>query len=234
MTTANKITLIRIALIPVFVGFAIYYGMGCQGGRAQEWQRWAAVGAFAVAAVSDGLDGYIARRFNQRTELGVILDPIADKALLLSGIMTLSFCGWPFRLPVWFAVVVVGRDVMVMLGALVLILLQGRAAVRTTWTGKTATAMQMVLLGLVMLQPVFLSWRVVGGWEALDVCVWLVAFFTAVSGFGYSGRVMGQLHSTGHGDPTPWPGRGQRSGECDGERGRAGRGEECGGVGKGD
>jgi cardiolipin synthase len=223
MTTANKVTFARIALIPVFVCFAIYYGMGHGRGEAEEWLRWAAVGAFALASASDGLDGYIARRFNQRTELGVILDPIADKSLLMAGIITLSFSGWPLHLPVWFAVLVVGRDLMVMLGALVLILLQGRAAVRTTWTGKTATAMQMILLSLVMLQPEFLRSRWLWNRECLEWCVWMVAGFTAISGIGYLGRVIGQVHLGGHGDPTPWPSRAQTQVEFTGSGGEDSR-----------
>jgi CDP-diacylglycerol--glycerol-3-phosphate 3-phosphatidyltransferase len=91
MTTANKITIARILMIPLFVMMAIYYGRGVQLGVPQEWQRWTAIAIFVIAAASDGVDGYIARRFNQKSQLGVILDPIADKGLLLAGILTLSF-----------------------------------------------------------------------------------------------------------------------------------------------
>ena len=83
MTTANKITVVRILMIPVFVTLAIYYGESIQRGEPLEWQRFAAIIVFLLAAVSDGLDGYVARRYNQRSSLGVILDPIADKGLLL-------------------------------------------------------------------------------------------------------------------------------------------------------
>src|SRR5213595_3108531 len=94
MTTANKITLVRILMIPAFVTMAIYYGESVKRGQPLEWQRFAAIAIFIVAAVSDGLDGYVARRYNQRSSLGVILDPIADKGLLLSGIITLSISNW--------------------------------------------------------------------------------------------------------------------------------------------
>src|SRR5438552_15035820 len=90
MTTANKITLVRIAMIPVFVALAIYYGESVRRGDPQEWQRFAAIIIFLLAAASDGLDGYVARRYNQRSQLGFILDPFADKGLLLIGIITLS------------------------------------------------------------------------------------------------------------------------------------------------
>lgn len=209
MTTANKITLGRIALIPVFVLFAVYYGMGVGAGQPQEWLRWGAVMAFGVAALSDGLDGYIARKYNQRTELGVLLDPIADKGLLLAGILTLSFSGWVYELPVWFAIVVVARDLIVMVGALVLVMLEGRAAVRPTWTGKAATALQMVALVLAMWQPVFLRGEIRGWghqWVWLDLVVVGAAAFTVVSGLGYSVRGVAQMHAAGFGDP----GRGTR------------------------
>ena len=94
MTTANKITIVRILLIPAFVTMALYYGGSVARGEPQEWQRFAAIIIFLVAAVSDGLDGYVARRYNQKSALGVILDPIADKGLLLSGIITLSISNW--------------------------------------------------------------------------------------------------------------------------------------------
>ena len=94
MTTANKITLVRILMIPAFVLMAIYYGESIKRGEPIEWQRYAAIVIFLVAAASDGLDGYIARRYNQKSALGVILDPIADKGLLLSAIITLSISNW--------------------------------------------------------------------------------------------------------------------------------------------
>ena len=81
-------------MIPAFVVMAIYYGQSVQRGQPLEWQRFTAVIIFLLAAVSDGLDGYVARRYNQRSSLGVILDPIADKGLLLSGIITLSISNW--------------------------------------------------------------------------------------------------------------------------------------------
>ena len=81
MTTANKITVVRILMIPIFVTLAIYYGQSIQEGDPQDWQRFAAITVFLLAAVSDGLDGYVARRYNQRSSLGMILDPIADKGL---------------------------------------------------------------------------------------------------------------------------------------------------------
>src|SRR5712672_630195 len=148
MTTANKITVARILMIPAFVTMAIYYGQSIQRGAALEWQRFTAIAIFLIAAVSDGLAGYIARRYKQRSELGAILDPIADKGLLLSGIITLSISNWSEvdpdygKFPIWFPVLVITRDVVILVGAGVLQLLVGRLRVKPHWTGKIATVLQ--------------------------------------------------------------------------------------------
>src|SRR5437879_13300624 len=123
MTTANKITVVRILMIPAFVTMAIYYGQSIQRHDPLEWQRFAAIAIFLLAAVSDGLDGYIARRYKQRRALGAILDPIADKGLLLSGIITLSISNWSEvdpeygRFPAWCPGLVLRREQVVLAGA---------------------------------------------------------------------------------------------------------------------
>src|SRR5437588_1870786 len=162
MTTANKITVARILMIPAFVTMAIYYGQSIQRGAPLEWQRFTAIIIFLVAAVSDGLDGYVARRYNQRSSLGVILDPIADKGLLLSGIISLSISNWSEvdpnygRFPAWFPVLVITRDAVILVGSAVLHLLVGKVKVRPSWTGKVATVCQMCAIAWVMLQLRFL------------------------------------------------------------------------------
>ena len=90
MTTANKITIGRIMMIPFFVLMALYYGRSVSRGQPEEWMRASAIAIFVIAAASDGIDGYIARRYNQMSRLGTVLDPIADKGLLLAGVITLS------------------------------------------------------------------------------------------------------------------------------------------------
>lgn len=208
MTTATKITVARILMIPLFVMMAIYYGQGVARGTPLEWQRYAAIAIFVLAAASDGIDGYIARRWNQRSRMGEILDPIADKGLLLAGIITLAVSSWTHPLPVWFAVLVIARDVLVVAGALTLHVLNGQVRVRPSWTGKTATVLQMVALSLVMLQW---NWplRAMGDGsgetvvEFLDLPVYLAGLFTAVSGFGYIVDGLRQLQAGGHGDPQP-------------------------------
>src|SRR5205823_8889412 len=162
MTTANKITIVRILMIPAFVTMAIYYGESVKRGQPLEWQRFAAIIIFILAAVSDGLDGYVARHYNQRSSLGVILDPIADKGLLLSAIITLSISNWSEidpeygRFPAWFPVLVITRDAVILVGAGVLHLLNGKVHVKPSWTGKVATVLQMAAIAWVMLQLRFL------------------------------------------------------------------------------
>jgi cardiolipin synthase len=182
MTTANKITLIRILMIPAFVLMAIYYGESIKAGQPQEWQRFAAIAIFLLAAASDGLDGYIARRYNQKSALGVILDPIADKGLLLSGIITLSISNWSDvdpqygRFPVWFPVLVISRDIVIVVGSAVLHLLVGKVRVQPNWTGKIATFLQMTAIAWVMLQLMFIP---------LLYIVAAAGFFTFISGIIY-------------------------------------------------
>jgi phosphatidylglycerophosphate synthase len=103
MTFASKITLTRMALIPVFVGLALAYGKTVHH-HPNETLRMAALVVYILAATSDALDGWIARRFNQRSDFGAFIDPIADKGLLLSGVLTLSITDWGsdgWRLPVY-------------------------------------------------------------------------------------------------------------------------------------
>lgn len=202
MTTANKITITRILLIPLFIMMAIYYGRSVERGTPLAWERWASIIIFVVAAASDGVDGYVARRFNQRSRLGVILDPIADKGLLLSGIITLSITHWAYRFPLWFPVLVIARDAIIVSGAIMLHFLNGSVRVKPSWVGKCATAFQMVALVLVMLQLDLAVWNIplgIGNFELhfLDLPVALAALFTAISGVGYIFDGVGQLQHHG-------------------------------------
>ena len=198
MTTANKITLVRILMIPAFVTMAIYYGESIKRGDPLEWQRFAAIIIFILAAVSDGLDGYVARRYNQRSTLGVYLDPIADKGLLLSGIITLSISNWSQsdpeygRFPAWFPVLVISRDVVILVGTMILYLLNGKVHVKPKWTGKVATVLQMIAIGWVMLQLRFIP---------LFYVVVVAGVFTLISGIVYVTDGVRQLQAEGHAHP---------------------------------
>src|SRR4051795_288025 len=200
MTTANKITVVRILLIPVFVTFAIYYGESVQRHEPLEWLRFAAIVVFLLAAVSDGLDGYVARRYNQRSTLGVILDPIADKGLLLSGIITLSISNWSEadpdygKFPAWFPVLVISRDAVILVGAAILHYFIGsKMHVKPSWTGKVATVCQMCAIAWVMLQLRFLP---------LWFVVVVAGIFTLVSGVIYVVQGVRQLQAEGHAHAT--------------------------------
>ena len=119
--------------------------------------RWAAILVFLLAAGSDGLDGYIARHYRQATKLGAVLDAIADKGLLMAGLLTLTLCNWGYRLPWQFTALVISRDMMVVIGSLVLYHLNGDVQVRPRWTGKIATCFQILAVSWVMLQIHFFS-----------------------------------------------------------------------------
>jgi CDP-diacylglycerol--glycerol-3-phosphate 3-phosphatidyltransferase len=205
MTTPNKITIGRICLIPVFVMMALYYGRSVAHGAPQEWMRWTALAIFVLAAASDGVDGYIARRYNQMSRLGVILDPIADKGLLLAGIITLSISNWQYEFPVWFPVLIISRDIIIVGGVVALHLINGTVKVRPSWAGKTATVAQMVAIGAVMLFTGH-PWRtqIAGVSLAIpDIPVAVAGVFTLVSGIGYIARTIPDFHAHGHGDPKP-------------------------------
>ena len=133
MTTANKITIVRILLIPFFVIEVLYYVR-----TGNELHRLLALVSFAVAAVCDGVDGYIARRFNQRSELGAILDPLADKLLLVSGIVVLSFDQRPYlqSVPLWLTGTIIGRDILLLTGLIVIQMVVGKVKVRPRFLGK--------------------------------------------------------------------------------------------------
>ena len=139
MTTATQITLFRIFLIPVFIGLAIYYGQSVMAGKPDESLRWWAIAVFAIASISDAVDGYIARHFNQRSRLGQILDPLADKALMFSALITLSFAHWEPHFPLWFPLVVIFRDIAVVCGWALVEYITGKCEISAHWTGKTAT-----------------------------------------------------------------------------------------------
>jgi CDP-diacylglycerol--glycerol-3-phosphate 3-phosphatidyltransferase len=210
VTTANKITLTRIFLIPFFVMMAVYYGRGVSRNHPHEWQRYVTIAIFVIAAVSDAIDGYLARNYGQRTQLGAILDPIADKGLMLAAIITLSVSNWQYELPLWFPVVVIARDVLVITGALVLHMLTHEIRAKPNWAGKTATALTMVALSLVMLQwNCSITEVQIGHWSAtlefLDIPVYLAGIFTIISAVGYILDGIHQLHASGHGEPKPPP-----------------------------
>lgn len=179
MTFATLITLARISLVPVFAFFAIRYSEGVLSGAAQEPDRWIAISLFVIAASSDGIDGFVARRFNQCSKLGAFLDPVADKLLLLTGIITLSLFPWGennWHIPVWFATLVIARDIIILGGICILHYLKRQVPIKPSWIGKICTACQMTLLAWIMLKISILP---------LIYPTLLASFFTLWSGIRY-------------------------------------------------
>jgi cardiolipin synthase (CMP-forming) len=191
MTTANKITVIRILMVPFFIVQLMYYAE-----KGNELHRLFAIIAFAVAAISDGLDGYIARRYNQRSELGAVLDPLADKLLLVSGIVILSLNNGPLlpRIPLWLTVTILSRDVLLLIGLALLHYMNCRVIIRPVFVGKVATVLQMicVIWGLLKWPPQgLLYWSI-----AAAVC-------TAISGVIYVWLGLRQLSASPSSSASP-------------------------------
>lgn len=161
MTTANKITISRILLIPFFVVEVLYYVK-----TGNEVNRFLGVVCFAVAAIFDGVDGYIARHYNQRSELGAILDPLADKLLLVSGIVLLSFDHLPYlrTIPLWLTGTIIGRDILLLAGLIVIQMTVGKVKVKPRVVGKVATVLQMVVVLWILLKwpESWLNWWMLG------------------------------------------------------------------------
>ncbi len=153
MTLANKITLIRVAFIPVYM-VLMYFS----GGGSNYWM-WIALGLFILACVTDFIDGQIARRCNQVSDFGKFLDPLADKLLTIS-CMTM-FCQWG-QIPAWALMIVLAREFAVT--GLRLVAVGKGTVIAAGWSGKVKTASSMVGLCFMMAFPsdVLLCWIVVG------------------------------------------------------------------------
>lgn len=185
MTTANKVTILRILLIPFFVVELIYYVR-----TGNEIHRLLAILTFATAAICDGVDGYIARHYHQISELGKILDPLADKLLLVSGVVLLSHDNAPYfsQIPLWLTGTIIGRDLVLLVGVLVIHYTVGRVRVRPRLTGKLATVFQMLAVVWILLR-----WNLSFQGELLKVWILGAGIFTGVSGVFYVWDGMKQL-----------------------------------------
>ena len=149
MTLASKITLIRIAFVPVFVVF-----MYLSGGQSGIWM-WISLGVFILASITDYIDGQIARRFNQISDFGKFLDPLADKLLTIAAM--LMFCQWG-SFPAWALMIVLTREFAVT--GLRLVAVGKGKVIAAGWSGKVKTATTMVGLCVWMVFPgiAMLSW----------------------------------------------------------------------------
>src|ERR1700729_1803642 len=138
-TVPNQLTFLRLMFLPFFI-MAIHY-------ERYEW----ALGIFLVAGASDALDGVLARQLNQRTPLGAYLDPIADKLLLSSSYFVLALKG---RIGWWLAIMVLGRDVLILVACAVILLTVGYRAFPPSFWGKAATFCEILMVVLVLLLAV--------------------------------------------------------------------------------
>ena len=136
LTVANLLTVLRLILIPVFVT-VLYYQRFTWG-----------LGVFLVAAVTDVLDGLAARSFNQKTQLGAILDPMADKLLLVTAFVILSLPRFTLTdpIPFWLTAVAISRDVIIVLAAAVINMTTGFSGFRPSIPGKLNTFVQITLI----------------------------------------------------------------------------------------
>ena len=176
ITLPNVLTIFRMALIPLFVSLLFY-------------QRFVlALASFVIAGVTDGLDGLLARRFHQQSPLGRILDPIADKMMLVTSFIVLSMKGVypipiPKHLPIpfWVTITVISRDVFILVGAAAINMVTGFRAFRPSILGKISTVVQILAVATVILAA---QTRVGTGYY-LPTLYALVFTLTVLSGVHY-------------------------------------------------
>lgn len=167
LTLANQITILRLVFVPLFAILVVQ--------RRYSW----ALAVLAAAAVSDGVDGIVARLFHQQSPLGVALDPIADKTLMTTAYLTLAFRD---ALPWWVAIIVISRDMAIVVIALLISLIAGYRPFPPTFLGKSSTVIQLatILMALSLTAHVPLVTP-----RAVQTCVYLTAVVTVASGIHY-------------------------------------------------
>jgi cardiolipin synthase len=165
MNLPNIMTLTRVLLIPVFVILIINKNF------------MAALITFAIAGITDGIDGLVARITQQRTELGAYLDPIADKLLLISAFITLAIIE---IIPSWLAVLVITRDVIILVGFLVMFLTSYRPKINPSFVSKLTTTFQICTVLLVLLGEYYYILK-----ELFIIAIYGTAILTILSGSHY-------------------------------------------------
>jgi cardiolipin synthase len=178
-TVPNQLTFLRLAFLPFFI-IAIHYD-----------RYMLALGILLAAGLSDGLDGLFARGLNQKTPLGAYLDPIADKLLMSSSYLILALHG---KIKWWLVILVLGRDVLLLVAAAVILITVGYRPFPPSLYGKATTFFEILLIVLVLLLAV---WPNHALWIARHLCTWMVAAFVILSGFHYSIVVSRRLHAGG-------------------------------------
>jgi cardiolipin synthase len=169
-TLPNILSFMRILLTPVFIWAMV------------QRRPWLAFGIFLLAGATDALDGFTARHFRLKTNLGLWLDPMGDKILLTAAFVVLTFPRWsaPNTLPLWLTVICIGRDFLIALGALIFIGIRGRTHFKPSLLGKASTICEvMVLLVALVLNGLGKSLDIMG------VFYILTATLTVLSGAHY-------------------------------------------------
>ena len=166
MTTASKITLVRVALIPAYL-----VTMYLSGGEA-GLLLWISLAIFIIASLTDFIDGHIARKYNQVSDFGKFLDPLADKLLTIACMCMM--CEWGM-MPAWALMIVLTREFAVT--GLRLVAVQNGTVIAAGWSGKVKTASTMVGLCFVMAFPTAV-WMV-------NAVVWMIVVTTLYSGVEY-------------------------------------------------
>lgn len=178
----NRISILRLVLVFPFLVLLI---------NQNDWSfaRHTALGIFIVMAVSDLLDGMLARRLNQRTRLGAILDPLADKALIIFSVLLLSLdqAAVPgARISNWVVVAIVGKDIWVIAGFIVIYLVTDRFRIEPTLVGKVSTFGQLVMVGLVLVAPDVNAAIAGFGTRLAQISSWMVAGLSAAAAINYT------------------------------------------------
>ena len=174
MNFANKISTFRILIVPFFIACLVYYS---QDTLNRNYLRFVALGIFILGVISDAVDGYIARKSKQQSQAGLILDPLGDKLLLMSAYLCLYLIPLKIKFPLPVILIVISRDVLILLGAVVLFIVKQKINILPTRWGKLTTTFQMLSVIFVLLQYKFSFFF----W-------WVAAFFTLVSGTDYIKR----------------------------------------------
>ena len=190
MSWPNRLTVARIVLIGPFVISLL----NLEDPYWCDVARWTAVGVFFVMAITDGLDGYLARRLHQETLAGKFLDPVADKLLILFSVVLLAHEGTTVpgaRLPATVAVMAVGKDIIVTVGFCIIYFTTSKVFIRPNLIGKTCTTVQLAMVISILLSPDFPSWL----WVLPRLLWWsatLLAFLTIVTYFQMGQRFIAQ------------------------------------------
>ena len=173
MNLPNKISLLRVAMIPVFVVLAL---------MPTQWAQLAALGVFCLASLTDALDGYIARSRNLITDFGKFIDPIADKLLVMSALVVLVSDG---RMPAWVCIVMLARELAI--SGFRLVAVGGGRVIAAGWLGKIKTVTQMAAVILLMLCVPLQGEPLLGqpGVVLAQSAMYLAAAMTVISGADY-------------------------------------------------